>query len=96
MAIRITCINKANGQHENPYVAITALGWVEDVTGKAGRWTREVLYDWITRQHGQAYVQVGMARATVITAVSPRGTKYVKTEADRTERDNLLQLPECR
>ena len=96
MAIRITCINKANGQHENPYVAITDLGWVEDGTGKAGRLTREALHDWITRQHGQAYVQVGVARAMVIASVSPHGTKYVKTEADHTERDNLLKLPECR
>lgn len=95
MAVRITCINKANGQHENPYVAISRLGWVNEATGKTGRSTREEMYDWIKNRSGQAYVQDGLARARVVTAVSPRGTRYVKTEADSTERDNLLKLREC-
>ena len=96
MSVRITCINKANGQHENPYVAISRLGWTEDGTGKAGRSTREEMHDWIKHQDGHAYVEVQGARAKVLAAVTPRGTKYVRTEADRTERDNLLKLPECR
>ena len=96
MAIRITCINKANGQHENAYVAISHLGWENDTTGNQGRSTREEIYEWIKDKGGNAYVQAGNARAEVITAVSPRGTKYVKTRADSTERDNLLKLPECR
>ena len=40
MANRITCIDNANGQHENPYVAISHLGWEEDGTGKTGRTDR--------------------------------------------------------
>ena len=96
MAIRIICINKANGLHENPYVAISHLGWQNDSTGQSGRSTREEIYAWIKDQGGEAYVQAGNARAEVITAVSSRGTRYVKTRADSTERDNLLKLPECR
>ena len=96
MAVRITCINKANGQHENPYVAISHLGWQEDGTGKTGRSTRDEMYEFVERQKGEAYVLAGAARARVIGAVSPRGTRYVKTVADSTERDNLLKLPECR
>ena len=95
MAIRIMCINKDNGRHENPYVAITDLGWVEDGTGRSGRIGRERLYHWIRDEGGLAYVEVGMARAIVVPAVSPHGTKYVKTEADSTVRDNLLRLQEC-
>jgi hypothetical protein len=95
MAVRITCINKSNGFHENPYTAITDLGWVNPNTGETGRNTREQMYDWI-KSGGQAYVQSGAATAEVITAVSPHGTKYVKTRADSTDRDNLLKLPECR
>lgn len=95
MAIRITCISKANGQHENPYVAISYLGWLQDGTGKSGRSSREQMYDWIKYQNGEAYVQVGTTRARLMSASSPHGTKYVKTEADSTERDNLLRLPEC-
>lgn len=30
MAIRITCINKDNGDHENPNLAITHLGWINE------------------------------------------------------------------
>jgi hypothetical protein len=71
------------------------LGWVDEGTGNQNRSTREQVYDWI-KQGGIAYVQVGNARADVITAVSPRGTKFVKTRADNTELDNLLKLPECR
>lgn len=96
MAVRITCINKANGQHENPYLAISHLGWVEDRTAKTGRTTRDTMHDWIKNQNGYAYVQAGTARAKLIPLVSPHGTRYVKTEADSTERDNLLKLPECR
>lgn len=96
MAIRFTCINKAGGQHENPYVAISHLSWVEDGTGKTGKNTRLEIYDWIKDKNGVAYVQAGTARAKVITAISSHGTRFVKTQADSTERDNLLKLPECR
>ena len=95
MAVRITCINKASGNHENPYVAISHLGWVEDGTGKSGKSTREEMYDFVQNKGGEAYVSSGLSRARLIGAVSPRGTRYVKTVANSTERDNLLELPEC-
>ena len=37
MSVRITCISKAHENHEDPYVAISDLGWVEDGTNKVGR-----------------------------------------------------------
>jgi hypothetical protein len=95
MAVRISCINKANGLHENPYVAISHLNWVEDGTGKTGRSTREDMYTFVEDQKGTAYVQSGSSRAGLMGAVSARGTKYVKTVANDTSRDNLLKLPEC-
>jgi hypothetical protein len=94
MAIRIVCINKAGGYHEDPHEAISHLGWVEDGTGKTGRTTRLVMYDWLI-QGGDAYVVGGGSRVGVIGAVNSRGTKYVKTVPDRTTQDNLLRLPEC-
>lgn len=96
MAVRITCINKANGQHENPYVAISHLRWVADGTGQTGTSTREEMYAFVVNTNGEAYVSNGLTRARLIGAVSPRGTRYVKTVANSTERDNLLELPECR
>jgi hypothetical protein len=95
MAIRITCIRKDSGNHENPYVAISSLGWVEETTGEQKSSTRQQMYDWVATG-GYAYVQAGNAKAKLIGAVSPRGNKYVKTEADSTQSDNLLKLSECR
>lgn len=94
MAVRITCINKDGGNHENPYVAISHLNWVNDA-GKSGRSTRVAMYEFV-EDGGYAYVQAGVSKARLIGAVSPRGTRYVKTEANSTESDNLLKLPECR
>lgn len=94
MAIRIVCISKDSGHHENPYVAISRLGWVSDETGEQKWSTRLQVYEWLERG-GHAYVQVGNSKAKLITAISPRNTKYVRTEADHTRADNLLGLPEC-
>jgi hypothetical protein len=95
MGVRITCINKAGGQHENPYVAIQFLGWVNEETGQAGKSSREGIYDFVVNKGGTAYVVGGGARADLIGVISPRGTRYVKTRSDSTDRDNLLKLPEC-
>ncbi|UUF14292.1 MULTISPECIES: DUF3892 domain-containing protein [Flavobacterium] len=35
-------------------------------------------------------------RVNVIIATTANGNKYLKTEADTTEKNNLLELPECR
>jgi hypothetical protein len=95
MAIRIRCIKKDGGNHENPYVAITDIGWVDDSSGQQKSSTRLQMYDWVLAG-GYAYVQAGSAKAKLVTAISSRGNKYVKTEADNTQSDNLLKLPECR
>jgi len=96
MAIQITCINKDNGNHENPYVAISHLGW-KDQSGKVGRNTRLEIYDFIKSEGGQAYVldPRDYSKAYLEALVSPAGTKYVRTKPNDTGRDNLLSLPEC-
>ncbi len=46
---------------------------------------------------GLAYVADGYGnQVKVITAETYNGTKYLKTEADNTTRNNLLSLPECK
>jgi len=97
MAVRITCINKDGGNHENPHAAISDLGWVEDGSGQSGKSSRLQMYDWIKHQGGYAYVRDGYGNsARVGTAETPRGTKYVRTYRDQVWSDNLLALPECR
>ncbi|HEY2383622.1 MAG TPA: DUF3892 domain-containing protein [Terriglobia bacterium] len=96
VAIRVTCINKENGYHEDPHHAISMLGWVEDGTGNSQTWTRLQMYDWVKRG-GDAYVRDGQGnRAQVVARESQHGTQYVRTIADRVLTDNLLRLPECR
>jgi len=96
MAIQITCINKDNGNHENPYVAISHLGW-KDQSGKVGRNTRLEIYNFIKLKDGQAYVldPNDYSKAYLEALVSSAGTKYVRTKPNDTGRDNLLSLPEC-
>lgn len=96
MAIRITCIKKDSGNHENPHTAISMLGWRNDATGETNRCTRLEMYKFVVEDKGYAYVQDAYGnQAKLIGGVTPRGTKYVKTVADETKTDNLLKLPEC-
>jgi hypothetical protein len=95
MSIRIICISKASGDHENPYIAISNLGWINESTGNSGKITRTDLYDWI-KERGEAYVKDSKGNIAYLTAeLSQRGTKFVKTKPDDTKTDNLLSLPEC-
>ncbi|UFH33537.1 DUF3892 domain-containing protein [Chryseobacterium sp. C-71] len=97
MAIKITCINKDNGHHENPNLAITHLGWINEQTRETGKNTRLEIYSWIKDKNGDAYVTDAYGnRAKVITAETYSGTKYLKTEADNSTKNNLLSLPECK
>lgn len=94
MAIKITCINKDNGNHENPNVAITDLGWVNEKDGESGKSSRLTIYNWI-KDGGYAYVEKNGNKVKVVIEETANGTKYVKTEADNTTTNNLLSLPEC-
>jgi hypothetical protein len=95
MSVRITCINKSGGYHENRHEAIQWLGWIDESTGERGKSERLVMYDWI-KNGGYAYVtdHTG-SRVSVIDAVTSWGTKYVRTVADGRETNNLLELREC-
>ena len=76
MAIRITCINKAGGQHYDPHVAITNLGWVNDSTGEMGKSTRQAVYDWLQNSTNQAYVRDGFGNVAYLgTRENQHGTQ---------------------
>jgi len=97
MSIKIICIKKDDGNHDNPNVAITHLGWVNENDGSNGKNTRLEIYNWIKNDKGYAYVVDKYGnKVKVITAETSTGTKYVKTEADNTTTNNLLSLPECK
>ena len=54
------------------------------------------MYNWIKEKGGQAYVSgPNGSVSTLGTAVTSKGTKYVRTYANGVWNDNLLSLPEC-
>jgi hypothetical protein len=97
MAIRITCINKAGGWHDDPHVAISNLDWVNDTNNNTGKSTRLEIYNWLKENTtNSAYVLDRFGnRARLYTRENAGGTKYVQTYADKVWTDNLLSLPEC-
>lgn len=97
MSVRITCINKSAGYHNDPDNAIERVGWIEDGTGNTGVTTRLEMYDWIKYRNGVAYVVDSRGNKAYVGArENARGTKYLQTYADQVWTDNLLALPECR
>ena len=91
MAVRITCINKAGGHHEDPHVAIEHLGWTNEESGESGKSTRLTVYDWLKNKGGVAYVKDRSGnKAYLIPKVSRNGNPFVQTVADNTPTDNLL------
>lgn len=97
MAIRITCISKSGGNHDDPHHAISDLGWINDQSGETGKSSRLQVYDWIKSQNGVAYVRdSGGHEARVGTREHTNGTKYLQTYADQVWTNNLLALPECK
>lgn len=96
MSVKITCIKKDNGNHENPYVAIKSMNWLNEDDQKSGTATREEIYDFVNKG-GEAYVKDAAGnKAKLVTRTTDKGTKYVKTIADDVQSDNLLKLPECK
>jgi len=97
MSIKITCIKKDNGNHENPYVAISSLNWINEESTEKGTITRTDLYDWIHDKGGIAYVKDSKGnKANLEAKLSPKNNKYVRTIPDGTTSDNLLTLEECK
>ncbi len=87
---QIKCINKI--PREDPHRAITHVGGF--VTSQ-WRITQQEAIRLIETGEWQFYVEVDRDRVWVEVAISRFGNKYLKTEADGDEPNNLLSLPEC-
>jgi hypothetical protein len=86
MAKQITCINKNNRQ--SAHERITHVG------GAGWKLTQETASSNIESGLRSYYVSQGGKEVKVIVATKNR-VKYLKTEADSSETNNLLSLPEC-
>jgi len=95
MAVRVTCINKSGGWHDNPHEAISHFGWINEENGQVGKNDRESMWQFLM-DGGTAYVRDAYGNVAYVYPKTNRyGTKYLQTEADRTPTDNLLKLDEC-
>lgn len=88
---QITCVNKSD--RFNPHERILFVG---GVTGST-RWkiSQQDAIDGIESGKWALWVSAGGKSVWVIVAVSRYGNKYIKTESDGDQPDNLLSLPEC-
>lgn len=96
MSIRITCINKDNGNHENPHEAITHLGWTNESNNQNSKNTRLEIVKFI-EDGNVAYVRDLLNHEVHLRVMTSRwGNKFVQTQADGRLTNNLLELLECR
>lgn len=91
MNLEIQCINKSN--RYNPHERIVRIGGMYN--GQRWSMTQVEAISAIERGQYSFYVSRGGRVVRVIVAVSRFGYKYLKTEADGEQPDNLLSLPEC-
>jgi len=88
----VLCVNKA--ERQNPWERITHIG---GKNSDNSRWkvSQSEAITGIENGKWDFYVSAGGRVVKVIVAVSRFGNKYLKTEADGEQPNNLLSLPEC-
>ena len=88
----IRCVNKTD--RYDPHERIKNVG---GVTTDGTRWriTQQEAVGGIESGKWSFYVTRNGRTVDVVVAVSRFGNKYIKTEADGDQPNNLLSLPEC-
>jgi len=89
---QIKCINKTN--RSSAHDRISHIG---GVAGDGTRWklTLDDAIEGIENDKWKFYVSVNGDSVWVIVSTSAAGNKYLKTQNDGDQPNNLLNLPEC-
>lgn len=87
---QIKCINKQ--PRNDPFHRITHVGGFD---ASAWKLTLDEAIYGMEHNGWRFFVSVDGKSVWVEIAVGPSGKKYLKTESDRSEPNNLLSLPEC-
>ncbi len=95
MSVRITCINKDGGNHQNPHEGITDYGWINESTNKTGKSTRSQMVSFIEDNNGKAYVEDAAGNKVYCYVRSINNVKFLQTYSNDKPTDNLLTLKEC-
>jgi len=89
----IKCINKSD--RYNIHERILSIGGI-DTEGKRWKLSLADAIVGIENNKWAFYVNNSYGqKVNVIIAKTATGNKYLRTEADTTEKNNLLELPEC-
>jgi hypothetical protein len=96
VAIKITCIKRAGGNHVDAHHAVLSLTWKNDENDETGSNDRLAIHEWL-KNGGTAYVLDARGNTLWLAAREhANGVKYVQTHVDNVWTDTLLGLPECR
>ena len=88
--VQILCVNKTHRQSASE--RIRAVGGIHE--GKVWKLTTEEAIAGVERGQWRFYTSV-RGRSVWVVVATLNGRKYLKTEADGEQPNNLLSLPEC-
>lgn len=89
---QIRCINKSD--RFNPHERILSVGGVNP-DGNRWKLSQQQAVEGVDNGKYAFFVMQNGKAVNVIVAKSAYGNKYLKTEADGDQPNNLLSLPEC-